>query len=229
MQWTEETKLENVPKSKRGAFVKWKSDRSKSIDDRFWEKVNKGTEHECWPFRTSREGYGSFYVPGDPPTHIRSNRMAWILTRGHIPDGLHVLHECDNPCCCNPNHLFLGTHKENMKDMTTKIRSDWIPDKRLSDLEIIEIRRRYHPSKTTHALLAREFRVTEAQIRSALSNRIRKGRHRKLSEDQVREIKEAHRLGASIRTLGRQFGVSHHTIHCIIKCKTWLHVAQGTE
>lgn len=51
---------------------------------------------------------------------FRAHRFAWEITRGPIPDGLHVLHRCDNPPCCNPDHLFLGTHIDNVADMVAK-------------------------------------------------------------------------------------------------------------
>ena len=63
-------------------------------------------------------GYGVMKVAG---VQYRAHRLAWVLNRGAIPDGLCVLHRCDNPCCCNPDHLFVGTAAENNQD---KIRKD---------------------------------------------------------------------------------------------------------
>jgi hypothetical protein len=76
-------------------------------------------DNGCWEWsagRVRRKGanYGRFAIEG---THVRTHRLAWELTHGAIPEGLWVLHRCDNPPCCNPDHLYLGTVVENVRDM----------------------------------------------------------------------------------------------------------------
>lgn len=66
--------------------------------------------------------YGRFWVAGNG---LLAHRAAWQLFRGPIPDGLAVLHRCDNPPCVNPGHLFLGTFQDNSDDMLSKGRSAW--------------------------------------------------------------------------------------------------------
>ena len=92
------------------------------IGERFWEKVDMSQGPEsCWPWTgATQKGYGAF---GTRQGHLeRAHRMAWMLTHGEIPDGVNVLHHCDNPLCCNPHpkHLFLGTLSDNTRDMHAK-------------------------------------------------------------------------------------------------------------
>lgn len=90
---------------------------------RFESKFIKKSEDECWPWqgKTDKDGYGLFWFVDN---NRRSNRMAWIIYVGEIPSGMMVCHDCDNPGCVNPKHLFLGTSFDNNKDMYDKGRDN---------------------------------------------------------------------------------------------------------
>jgi hypothetical protein len=93
---------------------------------KFWRRVRKGAE--CWKWTgpiNSMGGYGMMNLRcvgrGPAPAH----RVAYTIVKGAIPEGLCVMHTCDNPPCVNPDHLVLGTHQDNMADMDAKGRRSW--------------------------------------------------------------------------------------------------------
>jgi hypothetical protein len=89
----------------------------KSLEQRFWSKIAIKIPSECWFWTACGSPYGFFRLDNK---NVYAHRMAWALTNGAIPKGLQVLHRCDTPLCVNPNHLFLGTHKQNHADCTAK-------------------------------------------------------------------------------------------------------------
>jgi HNH endonuclease len=87
--------------------------------ERFWSRVDQSSETGCWEWRGTKrkDGYGVLMVGG---ALIRAHRLSWELANGPIPKGLSVLHRCDNPPCVRPDHLFVGTQRDNLADMTAK-------------------------------------------------------------------------------------------------------------
>lgn len=85
----------------------------------FWSHVAK-VEGACWEWQGAKcRAYGKFTSRTLGGT-FAAHRLAWVFTFGEVPNGLHVLHRCDNPPCCNPAHLFLGTQADNVSDMHAK-------------------------------------------------------------------------------------------------------------
>ena len=100
----------------------------KCLDERFWYFVDKKSNKECWEwtgsFYTSKCGYGRFsFSYNKKQYNMLAHRVSYIIHNDNRSLGkLFVCHSCDNPKCVNPNHLFLGDHKKNMKDMILKNR-----------------------------------------------------------------------------------------------------------
>lgn len=92
-------------------------------EQRFWDYAAIGPDCWGWSGHTSC-GYGVITVPRG---QMKAHRFSYELHNGPIPKGLHVLHRCDNPPCCNPKHLFLGTQAENTSDMDAKGRRRSVP------------------------------------------------------------------------------------------------------
>lgn len=92
--------------------------RGLTTEDRFLRKV-KPVESGCheWQSTLSKQGYGKFWFDG---VQVPAHRMAYQLFAGEIPEGMMVCHRCDNPKCVNPEHLFIGTQQDNVRDMWAK-------------------------------------------------------------------------------------------------------------
>jgi hypothetical protein len=90
------------------------------VGDDFWSHVDRGAPDQCWPWKRGKgRTYGTVWLP-DQGRSKGSHVIAWEATHGSVPDGLQVLHRCDNRPCCNPEHLFLGTQSDNMRDAISK-------------------------------------------------------------------------------------------------------------
>lgn len=91
----------------------------KSIQDRFWERVDKRGPDECWPWKTAEPGeYGRFFFNG---AMLNAHRVGYMISTGQtLPPEVFVCHRCDNRSCCNLSHLFLGTAGDNNRDAKTK-------------------------------------------------------------------------------------------------------------
>jgi hypothetical protein len=146
--------------------------------ERFWPKVERRGPDECWPWVGARQqtGYGILFKSSRPRRWHLAHRLSWELHNGPIPDGLHVLHRCDNPPCVNPAHLFLGTQADNNRDRDAKSRGglareggEGNPRARLTWAIVDEIRGR-HAAGETQVALAKHFGVKQPQVSRIIRN-----------------------------------------------------------
>lgn len=132
-----------------------------SLAQRFWQKVRK-TDF-CWEWAGAVNPHGGHGRIANGSRDEYVHRVSWRIHNGTIPAGMNVLHRCDNPICVNPQHLFLGTHADNMLDRERKGRT-FVPGvgKKLTDEEVQLIRKL--ASSVAGKVLAQRFGVSTAQI-----------------------------------------------------------------
>jgi len=151
---------------------------------RFWKKVNKlGPIHptlktRCWLWTagTFTDGYGSIRLDGRCGTIQNAHRVSWEIHNGRILKHLCVLHKCDTPPCVNPEHLFLGTHRDNAQDREQKGRGNRPYGEqhgraKLTEIQVKEIRYLYAQGTYTHRGLAHMFEVATATMRDVITNK----------------------------------------------------------
>lgn len=136
---------------------------------RLWHKIKK--VGDCWEWQGARteKGYGRLSINNRDK---RAHRVAWELTYGPIPQGLLVCHHCDNPSCINPNHLFIGTHQDNINDAIKKgFPNGWSSGGQSGEkhpqakLNIITVKkmRELHKKGMTERKLAKMFHIGRTQ------------------------------------------------------------------
>jgi len=193
---------------------------------RFWSKVSCAGSEECWYWcgAIQNKGYGRL---GQFLTH----RIAFALATGTDPGKLQVLHHCDNPPCCNPTHLFLGTAQDNSDDMKAKGRQNKACGEEtsraiLTETDVIAIRN----SPETHTILANQYGVSESAIAHARTAKNWKhldeepGSRRHLTVEQVQEIRQLLKEEWTGREVACLFDVSEGTVSMIRNKRIWKHV-----
>ena len=129
-----------------------------------------------WIGAISSTGYGSLTYK---QRRYTSHKISYTINYGKVPKGLCVLHKCDNRSCINPDHLFLGTLKDNVHDMMQKGRNNQAREFgnnncKLSNQQVVDIRESYKTQKTSHRKLAKEYGVNHRVIGRIITGEARK-------------------------------------------------------
>lgn len=168
--------------------------------EQFWASVDKsGGDEACWNWKQAKT-YGEYYLG----THKeRTHRLAYNLSTGQdIPAGMEVCHTCDNPACCNPAHLFIGTHSQNMRDRDKK-------------------KRGRKAGSTWRGLVDEPIATKKPATKKCGSN----NGASKLTEQDVRDIRARYATREiSQRKLADEYGVHASLIGFIVRRKYWQHV-----
>lgn len=145
------------------------------------KKLKENKETGCWEFNgcTTAQGYGMINI--GPAKQVKAHRLAYFLfNQGEDPGDMFVLHSCDNPMCCSPFHLSLGTAKQNAEDMVNrgrhrnnhKARGEAAGKTKFSDEQVVEIIIRYEQLRD-YTAVAREFDTTRTAIRGIVLSKTR--------------------------------------------------------
>lgn len=214
-----------------------------TIVARFHAGHIKGSPDECWPWLGTRtsDDYGVFSIFDGHGIRERwaTHRMSWVLANGIIPDGLWVLHRCDNPPCINPAHLFLGTPADNSADMVAKnrgARGERAGVAKLTAEQVLAIRADPRPD----AVIARSYDLSHVTV-----NGIKRGLHwrhlsttvvdrprsdrgtahyqARLYPDAVRDIRTKR---MSQQKFAELYGVTQSTVGEAARGETWKHVVE---
>jgi hypothetical protein len=163
-----------------------------STIERFWSKVNVGPPDQCWEWQAGLSlpnGYGVFWLN---QSNHGAHRVSWTLENGEIPEGLLVLHKCDNKKCVNPRHLYLGTNLQNAQD--TAQRNSGYKER---------IRQRViKTNKERPAAVARRG-------------------NSKLSDQDVLRIRELVASGMMQKDVADMYGISRAAVCRIVRNKSW--------
>ena len=142
---------------------------------RFLVKVQMGEPDECWEWSGAKTkvGYGVIQRGRRSEGIVLTHRLMYELFNG-APPQQHVCHTCDNPACCNPDHLFEGTHQDNFDDAVRKGRIRHGEDHRhakLTERSVIEIRKRHSLGPVNYRELGQEYGVARETIGSVIRRR----------------------------------------------------------
>lgn len=182
-----------------------------SLEERFWKKVRKGDNpDDCWIWTGATAGSGSGYgwigACQGSKAGLGAHRVSWEIHNGPIPDGLCVLHNCptgDNPRCVNPNHLWLGTRKQNTRDMFDKARDGFAR----------------HPERRARGERSGRYTKPESTVRGERSGKA------KLTSETVRWIRRRYDEGGmSQRAIADELGISEGGVAAVVHRRTWKHV-----
>lgn len=143
----------------------------RSAMDRYNARHTVGSPDECWPWTggVDRAGYGRISVVG--LNIIQVHRIAYLIYIGDLPAGWELMHNCDTPHCVNPAHMKLGTHTDNMHDMSIKKRANYGGSRRVLNPDLVRNMRARYAAGETISSIYRSLNVDWGTVRHAVQGR----------------------------------------------------------
>jgi hypothetical protein len=156
---------------------RWEAYRTKA----FWDRVNQGDKDACWEWvglaKVGPKNPAPYGMLGWRGKHSRAHRVAYEITNGPIPAGAMVLHRCDNSLCCNPKHLYLGNHAQNMRDMVARNRRKGVGRgekngrAKLTQEQANEIRAAYAGGARSQQSIADQYGISQFAVSQIIANK----------------------------------------------------------
>ncbi len=218
--------------------------RTRPLDVRFFEKVQKGDDCWEWIGGRYRNGYGKMFANG---SYRLAHRFSYQMSKGEIPEGAVIMHSCNNPGCVNPEHLSAGTPRENIQYMVKcKRRVEYDrrgsdnPRAKIDEQDVIAIRSAVVAGDMTLKAIGHFFGISKTQVGHIVKGKtwshvafpdgwsmpiIKNKAASKISEAQVKEIRRLHDEKFSTKELGDKFKLCTSSISNIVTRRTWAHVA----
>lgn len=212
--------------------------------ERFWSKVDKKGENECWLWtggQKNKEGYGGFWL-NELGNTVNCHKLMFIIVHNFdwddIPDGIVIRHTCNNYYCINPKHLKLGTYKDNSQDMIdagNSMKGKENPKKRKLTIEIAnELRELWKTGNYTYVGICSMYGISTDTLHRILANisyrnenykRVTfKHVNNKLSKENVQEIRKLREEGMSVKEIISRFDIGQTQFYNIINRKQWVDV-----
>lgn len=207
-----------------------KTGRSKekiSMENKFWSFVDKKDTNNCWEWKgiLYKQGYGRFYHHST--SERKAHRISFIIHFGEILKEVVICHRCNNRKCVNPNHLYSGTHMDNMKDLQNSniLKGENNPASKLTEDIILKIRNEYKSKKISMYSMANKYDVSQTLISKIICGYVWKhvggpiglSTINEITPFQIEQIKKLRKEGKNIKKIGTIIHMSGERIGNILR------------
>lgn len=162
---------DHVSELRKGTI--YNSIKFETLEDKFWRRFEVAGKDDCWEWQGTKDPHGYGSISKNNRTFY-AHRISYEINVGEIPEGIFVLHSCDNPSCVNPKHLFLGTQADNVADRDKKgrqVRGERVKGSKLTEKKVIRMRdlRKKHGKDMPYRVIGKKFNVSQQSAHDAVN------------------------------------------------------------